>query len=256
MSLADYVARMKEGQDKIYYVTAETFDAAKNSPHLEIFRKKGIEVLLLSDRVDEWVVEFLTEFDGKPLVSVAKGGLDLGELEDEAEKKEQEKQAGEFKELTEKIKKALGEAREGSARHAPPDRFAGLPGGRRARHGRQPRAHAQGRRAEGARNVKPILEINPSHPLVQRLERRSKSTSTTGPRAVRPGAAGRRRAARRSGRLRQADQPADAGDARLDRGCAKRKEFKTVFAAYSFAWVRRILFLPKITIRRPSPRYN
>jgi molecular chaperone HtpG len=82
VSLADYVSRMKEGQEKIYYVTAETFTAAKNSPHLEIFRKKGIEVLLLSDRVDEWVTGHLTEFDGKQLQSVAKGGLDLGKLED------------------------------------------------------------------------------------------------------------------------------------------------------------------------------
>lgn len=87
VSLADYIARMKEGQEKIYFVTADTFNAAKNSPHLEIFRKKGIEVLLLSDRVDEWVVGHLTEFDGKQLQSVAKGGLDLGQLEDEAEKK-------------------------------------------------------------------------------------------------------------------------------------------------------------------------
>ena len=84
VSLADYIGRMKEGQDKIYFVTAETFNAAKNSPHLEVFRKKGIEVLLLTDRVDEWVVGNLTEFDGKALVSVAKGGLDLGALEDEA----------------------------------------------------------------------------------------------------------------------------------------------------------------------------
>ncbi len=83
---------MKEGQDKIYYVTADTFTAAKNSPHLEIFRKKGIEVLLLSDRVDEWLVGNLTEFDGKQLQSVAKGDLDLGKLEDEAEKKEQEQE--------------------------------------------------------------------------------------------------------------------------------------------------------------------
>jgi molecular chaperone HtpG len=86
VSLADYIGRMKEGQDKIYFVTADSFNAAKNSPHLEIFRKKGIEVLLLSDRVDEWVVGNLTEFDGKQLASVAKGGLDLGKLEDEAEK--------------------------------------------------------------------------------------------------------------------------------------------------------------------------
>ncbi|HTJ96112.1 MAG TPA: molecular chaperone HtpG, partial [Rhodocyclaceae bacterium] len=86
VSLADYIARMKEGQEKIYYVTAETFNAAKNSPHLEVFRKKGIEVLLLSERVDEWLIGHLTEFDGKQLQSVAKGDLDLGKLEDEAEK--------------------------------------------------------------------------------------------------------------------------------------------------------------------------
>ena len=85
VSFADYVARMKEGQDKIYYVTADTFAAASNSPHLEIFRKKGIEVLLLSDRVDEWMLSYLREFDGKSLVSVAKGGLDLAELADEEE---------------------------------------------------------------------------------------------------------------------------------------------------------------------------
>jgi len=78
---------MKEGQEKIYYITADTFAAAKNSPHLEIFRKKGVEVLLLSDRVDEWVVSSLHEFEGKSLQSVAKGDLDLGKLEDEAEKK-------------------------------------------------------------------------------------------------------------------------------------------------------------------------
>ena len=110
VSLADYVGRMKEGQDKIYYVTADTFDAAKNSPHLEVFRKKGIEVLLLSDRVDEWVVGHLTEFDGKPLVSVAKGGLDLGKLEDEAEKKEQEQRSRRAQgRLIGKIKSSLGE---------------------------------------------------------------------------------------------------------------------------------------------------
>ena len=88
VSLTDYVARMKEGQDKIYYVTADTYKAAKNSPHLEIFRKKGVEVLLLTDRVDEWMLSFFTEFEGKSLVSVAKGDLDLGKLEDEAEKKQ------------------------------------------------------------------------------------------------------------------------------------------------------------------------
>ena len=91
------MSRKKEGQEKIYYVTAETFTAAKNSPHLEIFRKKGIEDLLLSERVDEWVTGNLTEFEGKALQSVAKGGLDLGKLEDEAEKKEAEQAADEYK---------------------------------------------------------------------------------------------------------------------------------------------------------------
>ncbi|MBU3903051.1 MAG: molecular chaperone HtpG, partial [Gammaproteobacteria bacterium] len=109
VSLKDYIARMKDGQDKIYYVTAETFNAAKNSPHLEVFRKKGIEVLLLSDRVDEWALSYLTEFEGKQLASVAKGGLDLGALEDAAEKQEQEKQADELKPLLDKIKTSLAD---------------------------------------------------------------------------------------------------------------------------------------------------
>ncbi|MBL8440642.1 MAG: molecular chaperone HtpG, partial [Betaproteobacteria bacterium] len=109
VSLKDYIGRMKEGQEKVYYVTADSFNAAKNSPHLEIFRKKGIEVLLLSDRVDEWVVGHLTEFDGKQLQSVAKGGLDLGKLEDEAEKQDAEKAADEYKELVEKVKSSRGD---------------------------------------------------------------------------------------------------------------------------------------------------
>ena len=109
VALADYVARMKPEQEKIYYVTADSFNAAKNSPHLEVFRKKGIEVLLLSDRVDEWVVSHLTEFSGKPLASVARGDLDLGKLEDEAEKQAQASVADEFKPLTEQIAKSLAE---------------------------------------------------------------------------------------------------------------------------------------------------
>jgi molecular chaperone HtpG len=109
VSLADYVSRMKAEQDKIYYVTADSFAAAKNSPHLEVFRKKGIEVLLLHERIDEWLVSHLHEFDGKQLQSVAKGELDLGKLEDETDKKEQEKDAGEYKDLVEKITKALGD---------------------------------------------------------------------------------------------------------------------------------------------------
>jgi molecular chaperone HtpG len=169
VSLADYIARMKEGQEKIYFVTADTFNAAKNSPHLEIFRKKGIEVLLLSDRVDEWVVGHLTEFAGKHLQSVAKGGLDLGQLEDEAEKKEAEKAADEYKELLEKVKSALGEKVKDvrvtyrltdspsclvSDEHDPSGNLARL-------------MKAAG---QPAPNAKPILEINPHHPAVMRLK--------------------------------------------------------------------------------------
>jgi molecular chaperone HtpG len=169
VSLADYIARMKEGQEKIYYVTADTFNAAKNSPHLEIFKKKGIEVLLLSDRVDEWVVGHLTEFEGKSLQSVAKGGLDLGKLEDEAEKKEAEKAADEYKELLEKVKSALGDKVKDvrvtyrltdspsclvSDEHDPSGNLARL-------------LKAAGQKAP---DVKPILEINPQHPAVMRLK--------------------------------------------------------------------------------------
>lgn len=107
VSLADYVSRMKEGQEKIYYVTAESYNAAKSSPHLEIFRKKGIEVLLLWDRVDEWMLSHLREFDGKSLASVAKGGLDLEALADEEEKKKQSEVADAFKPLVERLTKTL-----------------------------------------------------------------------------------------------------------------------------------------------------
>ena len=169
VSLADYIGRMKEGQEKIYYVTADSFNAAKNSPHLEIFRKKGIEVLLLSDRVDEWVVGHLTEFEGKSLQSVAKGGLDLGQLEDEAEKKEAEKAADEFKELLDKVKGALGErVKEVRITHRLTDSPSCLvadehdPSGNLAR-----MLKAAGQPIPTA---KPILEINPQHPAVLRLK--------------------------------------------------------------------------------------
>ncbi len=172
VSLQDYIGRMKEGQEKIYYVTAETFNAAKNSPHLEIFRKKGIEVLLLSDRVDEWALGYLTEFEGKTLVSVAKGGLDLGKLEDEAEKQAQEKQADEFKDLIEKIKASLGErVKAVRVTHRLTDSPACLVadehdiGGNLAR-----MLKAAGQQAPVAQ---PILEINPQHPVVIRLRAES-----------------------------------------------------------------------------------
>ncbi len=169
VALKDYIARMKEGQDKIYYVTAETFNAAKNSPHLEVFRKKGIEVLLLTERVDEWVVGNLPEFDGKQLVSVARGGLDLGTLEDEAEKQEQAKEADEFKEFTDKIAQSLGErVKEVRVTHRLTESPACLVadshdiGGNLAR-----MLKAAGQQAPDA---KPILEINPKHAVVQRLK--------------------------------------------------------------------------------------
>ena len=169
VSLADYVSRMKPEQEKIYYVTAESFVAAKASPHLEVLRKKGVEVLLLSERVDEWMMSFLTEFEGKPLQSVARGALDLGKLEDEAEKKAQTEAAEQHKALTERIGKALGE-RVKEVRvtlrltESPAclvadehDMTAGL----------QRMLKAAGQKVPMA---KPILEINAGHPLVQRLE--------------------------------------------------------------------------------------
>jgi len=167
VSLGDYVARMKEGQGGIYYITAETFAAAKNSPHLEIFRKKGIEVLLLSDRVDEWVTSNLNEFEGKPLVSVAKGDLDLGALADE-EKKEQEKDAGEYKALTEKIGKELGDkVKEVRVTYRLTSSPACLVSdGNGMSQNLERMLKAAGQNVPGA---KPILEINPHHPLVQRL---------------------------------------------------------------------------------------
>ncbi|MBI5862679.1 MAG: molecular chaperone HtpG [Rhodocyclales bacterium] len=169
VSLADYIARMKPEQEKVYYVTAETFNAAKNSPHLEVFRKKGIEVLLLSDRVDEWVTSHLTEFEGKPLASVAKGGLDLGKLEDEAEKQAQEAVADEFKELTGKIAAALAErVKEVRITHRLTDSPACLVADEAGMSGNLARMlKAAG---QAVPTSKPILEINPQHPVVQRLK--------------------------------------------------------------------------------------
>ena len=169
VSLTQYVSRMKEGQEKIYYVTAETFTAAKNSPHLEIFRKKGIEVLLLSDRVDEWVTSNLTEFDGKTLQSVAKGGLDLGKLEDEEEKKEAEKATGEYKDLIEKIKTTLGDRiKDVRVSYRLTDSPSCLVSDNHDIGGNLARIlKAAGQQAPEA---KPILEINPKHPAVQHLK--------------------------------------------------------------------------------------
>jgi molecular chaperone HtpG len=169
VALKDYVGRMKEGQDKIYYVTADTLDGARSSPHLEIFRKKGIEVLLLADRVDEWMLSFLHEFDGKALASVAKGGLDLGSFADEQEKAEQQKTEGEYKELVERVKAALGErVKDVRVTFRLTDSAACLVSDENEMSGHLQRLlKAAGQKAPESR---PILELNPTHPLVTRLK--------------------------------------------------------------------------------------
>jgi molecular chaperone HtpG len=169
VSFADYIGRMKEGQDKIYYVTAESYAAAKNSPHLEIFRKKGVEVLLLTDRVDEWMLSFLQDFEGKELVSVAKGDLDLGKLEDETEKKLHEETEAQYKDLVGKMKTALEDkAKDVRITFRLTDSPACLVADEHELSGNLMRMlKAAGQQAP---NTKPILEINPDHPLVQRLK--------------------------------------------------------------------------------------
>lgn len=170
VSLKDYIGRMKDGQDKIYYVTADSFAAARYSPHLEIFRKKGIEVLLLSDRVDEWLVGSLPEFDGRKLQSVAKGDLDLGALENETEKEAQKQAEDEFKDLVEKIKSTLGEdkVREVRVTHRLTDSPACIVTGEHDMSANLERLlKAAGQKAPSTR---PILEINPGHALVERLK--------------------------------------------------------------------------------------
>jgi molecular chaperone HtpG len=172
VSLKDYIGRMKEGQSAIYYITADSFAAAKHSPHLEIFRKKGIEVLLLSDRVDEWLMSNLTEFDAKPLKSVAKGGLDLGALEDEAEKTAQKEAEESMKPLVERIKATLGErVKDVRVTHRLTDSPACLvtgEGDMSANLERLLKAAGQ-----AAPSVKPTLEINPTHALVTRMNAES-----------------------------------------------------------------------------------
>lgn len=168
VSLADYVGRMKEGQDKIYYVTADTWGAAKASPHLEVFRKKGIEVLLLTDRVDEWMLSFLHEFDGKELVSVARGDLDLGKLADEEEKAEQQKAEDEWKDLTARIKEVLTDkAKDVRVTLRLTDSPSCLVSDEGEMSGYLQRLLKQA--GQKAPQSKPILELNPSHALVRKL---------------------------------------------------------------------------------------
>ncbi|MBT3042257.1 MAG: molecular chaperone HtpG [Candidatus Thiodiazotropha endolucinida] len=169
VSLVDYVSRMQEGQDKIYYITADSPAAARFSPHLEVLKKKGVEVLLLSDRVDEWLVTSLTEFDGKQLQSVAKGALDLGELEDKEEKESSEKQSEEHKELLQRMQDVLGEAvKEIRVSQRLTDSPACLVVEEHDMSANLARVLKSV--GQDAPQTKPIMEINAEHPLVERLE--------------------------------------------------------------------------------------
>jgi len=169
VSLADYVERMKEGQEAIYYITADSFAAAKNSPHLEIFRKKGIEVLLLADRVDEWLVSSLTEFDGRPLKSVTQGELNLGELEDEEEKKAHEKVDEKFKDLIGKVKEVLGDkVSEVRLTHRLTSSPACLVTGENDMSANLERILRSA--GQHVPTTKPVFELNPEHPLVAKLK--------------------------------------------------------------------------------------
>lgn len=169
VSFADYKARMKPEQDAIYYITADTLAAAKNSPQLELFKKKGIEVLLMTDRVDEWALNFLQEFDGTSLQSVAKGAVDLGKLQDEDEKKAAEVAAETFKPLLEKLSAALKdkakEVRVTTRLVDSPACLVGADGDMSSQLARMLKQMGQ-----EAPEIKPILEINPEHALVKKLE--------------------------------------------------------------------------------------
>ncbi len=169
VSLADYIGRMKDGQDKIYYLSADSWTAAAHSPHLEVFRRKGLEVLLLSDRVDEWMLSYLREFEGKALASVAKGGLDLDALADEEEKKQQAEVAEAFKPTIERLKAALGDrVKEVRATARLVDSPACVVVDE---HELSPHLLRMLKAAgQEAPEVKPILEVNPQHALVKRLE--------------------------------------------------------------------------------------
>ena len=206
---ADYVGRMKEGQEAIYYITADTLAAAKNSPQLEIFRKKGIEVLLLIDRVDEWMLTTCTSSTAQPLQSVAKGAVDLGKLQDEAEKKQAEEAATAFKPMLERLKDALKDrAKDVRVTTRLVDSPACLVVEEGDMSGHLARLLKQA--GQGAPTSQPILEVNAEHRAGQaaRIER---ALRRPGPHPVRPGAAGRRRSARRPGRLRAARQRLAAG---------------------------------------------
>ncbi|HUG59803.1 MAG TPA: molecular chaperone HtpG, partial [Candidimonas sp.] len=169
VSFADYVSRMKEGQDKIYYVSGESYAAASNSPHLEIFRKKGLEVLVLSDRVDEWMLSYLREFEGKQLTSIAKGGLDLDQLADEEEKKHQAEVAETFKPLVERLNAALTDKVKEvrvTGRLVDSPACVVVDENELSPHLMRMLQAA----GQAAPDVKPILEINPEHALIGRMQ--------------------------------------------------------------------------------------
>ena len=169
VSLADYKARMKDGQEAIYYITAETLAAAKNSPQLEVFKKKGIEVLLMTDRVDEWALNYLTHFDGTPLQSVAKGAVDLGKLQDEAEKKAAEEAAEAFKPVLAKLKDALKDKAEDvrvtTRLVDSPACLVVTDDGMS-----QQLARMLKQAGQAVPTSKPVLEVNPEHALVKKLD--------------------------------------------------------------------------------------
>ncbi|MEC5211818.1 molecular chaperone HtpG [Polaromonas sp. CG_9.5] len=169
VSFADYKARMKDGQDAIYYITADTLAAAKNSPQLEIFRKKGIEVLLMADRVDEWALNYLNEFDGTPLQSVAKGAVDLGKLQDEDEKKAAEEAQTQFKPILDKLKEAL---KDKASDVRATSRLVDSPACLVVQDGDMSTQLARMLKQAGQTvpEIKPILEVNAQHPLVKKLE--------------------------------------------------------------------------------------
>ena len=169
VSFADYKARMKEGQEAIYYITADNAAAAKNSPQLEVFKKKGIEVLLMTDRVDEWALNYVNEFDGTPLQSVAKGAVDLGKLQDEDEKKAAEEAAETFKPLLAKLKEALKDKAEDVRVTT---RLVDSPACLVVQdHGMSTQLARMLKQAgQNAPEVKPVLEVNAEHPLVKKLE--------------------------------------------------------------------------------------
>ena len=169
VSLADYVSRIKEGQEAIYVITADSLQAAKSSPQLELFKKKGIEVLLLTDRVDEWLLSHLYDFDGKPLQNVTKGAVDLGKLQDEEEKKKAEEAATAFKPVLERLKTALGDrAKDVRVTTRLVDSPACLvtESGDMSAH----LARLLKQAGQAAPEVKPILEVNPEHALVKKLD--------------------------------------------------------------------------------------